>query len=86
MPATKCATYPVITNGKKNQLFAVENERAAFKFVQTEYQFIMAIQIQIGNPNWICVDDVHVYTIISHLSTISCTKLLCFLLFLFFSC
>ena len=47
---------PCYHQWKKNQLFAVENERAAFKFVQTEYQFIMAIQIQMGVRNWIGVD------------------------------
>ena len=59
---------PCYHQWKKNQLFAVENERAAFKFVQTEYQFIMAIQIQMGYRNWIGINDMHEYTIISQLS------------------
>ena len=54
MPATKCATCPVVTNGKKKR-FIVENEGNAFKFVQIEYQLIMAIQLQVGGQDWIGV-------------------------------
>ena len=80
MQATKCATYTVVTNGKKSDLLLKMKGRLSnsCKLNRTYYgQTITNRWSRLDRCGWCAC----IYTIISQLSTISCTKVLCFMFF-----